>query len=258
MLHIVTEDKGAGKDLWKAAKEYVEGCGCECRIWASESGIGGVNSILSKMFIKECECKKGDFVFLAVDCVGDANVSLAYTVRRTLETVKKLGEAAGVEVVLPNFYCVEELMLSFKKIFELIGVKSNYDSAVEFLHRKLYSFDGYSADDLAGLCEDGVIWKNRERGVLFTKEKILYNILSRYTAEAKGRMVSVRKGLLGRCWFESCDSVIRSGRVFKGSCTGCLWEHQSNDKFRLFDHNSLLSRGDTWSLTDLALYAQNF
>lgn len=149
--------------------------------------------------------------------------------------VKKL----SCKLLIPPFYCYEEVLISYQHIGNLVGV---FDSElykvlsqvqVSIKENKDYWDDNTTS--LVGVPDFLEYYRKVYNGVSKllrrNREQFVAELLHRYTEQAKGRRVTVSKSTIGLCWLRDCITLQSSNKgVYTRNCVGCYWSTIFNDE----------------------------
>lgn len=140
--------------------------------------------------IKSLGVFKNDSIFCAIDNVGSRDSQ--NVIRWTIKDSKN----RGYRLFISEYYCVEDIFLSFKELAQWLRVTDEEDkNSLKFICGSIYLKNNYFYNLTLRMKYPKA--RNREQLASY----VLTNLSYKYSKQFR-----VSKGKLGKCWVEDCES----------------------------------------------------
>lgn len=220
ILYILCEDSGAGK---KFISDFIKCAGIPdhyVTILTSNGNLGLNHSYATLQY----ELLANDLLVLLIDCVA---VTDSFDAFSFIARVKKDCSRKGVSLWLPNYYCFEEIFLSFDDLLTL--------NRHSFYQKRLYEIHSV-------LTQNSVSWDSNQFWPE-NREKECKQILAATSNSIKLIDFKITGNHFGKCWLINCSDIADNRKPYVcWHCTYC--QHKALQYFEthsILKFNSLLS-----------------
>ena len=191
----------------------------------------GNRNIYSKFLEITTNFKEGDIFILFFDNVETID---DYLVVDLIEDIKKYCDKRRVIFRHTDYYCFEELFLTYSGALEVSSMDSKFKSEVFRISESILNrIDYFKVCDLS-------YWRDRYKhraGVLATREKLSSYICVELTGSIRGNF-KINKNSIGSCWISDCKDTT----LHKNVCSQCRYPCKNSsfrDKLADLDNNSV-------------------
>lgn len=223
MVYILTEDKESGFGFFKKINELVFDSKVEVlnTSYGSKDGQAGNSKFYSAIInmIKNKKLKKGDFLFIAVDRLIASSEKMLNELQnqnQQLSKCYKVLKKYKIEYSVCNYVCWEELLLSFKYLYEFCSMSDRLLNTYlkNYLDNRDKFIKGMNSSDYLR------VFKNEIQNGR-TVEQCIAKMLTIITTDGDFTTFKVSKGMVGSCWYLDCSDVILSNKQ-KSYCQKCI------------------------------------
>lgn len=224
MIYVITEDNRSGKDFWISVSHAFKNLEV-----TSSGGCGGMYASYMQRLV---ELKSGDIILLALD-----SASTEHVVKQNKGSIMKLhkemllAKRNGVSVTLLNYYCFEEVMLTFSKLamWACYSPRSplNLEPIQEYLVGCISNDIDYFENPSPELKDFIRLMNSKNR------EYLCSHLLGHLTHKTGFR---VTKSELGECW--RCNCCDNESAWAKHKCKMHECKMTLQDKLLEFNDNS--------------------
>ena len=185
MLYIVTEDSKSGFQFWEAIKKIILDDSVNASI-ISACGIDGIISTVNSLNLKST-----DTLLMCLDNKG------TYQVKVVIKSVKQKAKNLGVRLIITDYYCMEEIFLSFSKLEDWVTChKTDNITIHEYIRNCVMQGVNYFDYPTEEIIE--FVRQNN----LTNREHLASSLLGQYTSLNKGWHIC--KSDMGECWIKDC------------------------------------------------------
>ena len=245
MIYPVTEDENSGREFWIKVLQTFQLSGTYKVMdlpTNSEGKVYGGNGALRSQIDKAIETAcAGDTIVIILDVVNDRITQL-------LRNTKYECGIRKVSLMYTNYFCFEELYLSYSELAKLYSLRNNVDkmllNTLDYVRECILKEENYF-----NVNDERIKYViDLSRGAGKNREHFANVLLSTVTAKIKGHFrINKRKNGLGECWINSCSDIIESDNTASYNCNTCKYCCKGcNTKEKLLDlrHRSLLALSD--------------
>lgn len=225
MVYILTEDKESGFEFFKKVNELVFDFKAEVlnTSYGSKDGHAGNSKFYSAIInmIKNRKLKKGDFLFIAVDRLIASSEKMLNELQnqnKQLSKCFKVLKKYKIEYSVCNYVCWEELLLSFKYLYEFCSMSDRLlDTYLKnYLDNRDKFIKGMNSSDYLR------VFKNEIQNGR-TVEQCIAKMLTIMTTDGDFTTFKVSKGMVGPCWYLDCSNIIPNlSSKQKSYCQKCI------------------------------------
>lgn len=221
MIYLVTEDENSGREFWIKVLQTFQLDGtykimdllvnCEGKAYG---GSGALRDQIDKTLEDVCT---GDTIVIILDVANDRIIQL-------LRNIKYECDIRKVSLMYTNYFCFEELYLSYLELSKLYSVQNNVDkmllSTLDYVRECILKEENYFnvADERIKYIID------TSSGAGKNREHFANVLLSVVTSKIKGHFrITKKKNGFGECWLDSCSDIIESGSTAIYNCNTCKY-----------------------------------
>lgn len=250
MLYVITEDENSGRYFWCKVVTTFQKEGTyeivDLPMGKDGKRHGGNTSLEAQVNYVFDKIKEGDTLFIAIDNIGDTR---NFYLTEFLDVVQHSCDRLGVALIVTNYYCFEELYLSYTGLYEICKDCQNVGKdEIELLYYVNgcinKGIDYYNSDNprVNELMKNAI-------GLSRNREHFANALLSKVTSGIKGYFkISKKVNSFGKCWLESCTSLRQNSndkhiKYFCKNCKFCCKDCDTREKLLDLRYRSLITTG---------------
>lgn len=183
MLYILCEDSSMGYDFWRLFNKYC--LKSKAKLYTSK----GISKMCEKLDI--IPLSDNDILFCAFDNVG-SNECYKFMQKLKLDSVTR-----NYRYLLSNYYCIEEVFLSFNDLIRWLNINDLY---LQGICNDIYNYIYDTKNNFNYLYDNRL---QSEFPLANTREQMASYFLT-YISNIRGKGFSISKGHFGKCWYCDC------------------------------------------------------
>lgn len=210
MTYLITEDTTSGREFWiKVLQTYkTKGTFKVCALPCIEGNEFSGNTTLTKQLIDiECKLNAGDKLLIAFDMT----TSRVFDSTDFLDRAMEICARHNVELNISNYYCFEEIYLSYEELTNLYKssklCKSVVLDALEYVRKSL--LNGYNYFDESDEIQNFIKYYSRDSNK--NREHFASALLIEVTSSISGYFKIIKSKNCfngqGACWLNDCTNV---------------------------------------------------
>lgn len=219
MIYIISEDSGSGLSFWRIFFEtYFE----EYKI-ITNSDNSGNTKLMMQLDETLSNVQEADIVFIAFDKIYSTE---GFDTADFLNVAREKCRRKGVKLFVTNYYCFEEIYLSYPELENMIrndGKDSSLSEVAKYIREMIEQDLDYFQNDI----KMKQIIEEKRQGASKNREHFADATLYILTKSIRNGYFTIDKSHrngINKCWSESCEKIRETKKKdISYMCNNCCY-----------------------------------